>query len=209
MSAAEKLKTQPDRKDFQIATPGVDIHFEQTIGEGRVMRFSTTFYQDTPAPAQQMVVEHCLDIADKVKARYELRDYQAQLKALEKAVARRTEDVERISGDNVKRRGEIKAQIAELQDGAGQRIKTFEGAYRGTGRQGVWQPKGKEKVELDGIQRDIDKLAAELAKIDLEEGNAKKECEAGLARGRQDIEICKGEIDKRREILGLAEPSRA
>jgi hypothetical protein len=199
--SVEKLRTQPER-DGEIVTPGVDVHFEQTIGEGRVMRFSTTFIQSIPLSAQQQVIEHCLDLADKVKARYELQDLEGQLVVREKALARSEEDVKVIAERHAKRRTEIKVEVQSLQIGAGDRQKGFAQAHLNSGRQGAWKPSNKETRELADIQRDIDKLNGEAAKIDETEGKEKFDAQTALTRLAQDIKTIKEEIEKRRHILG-------
>jgi hypothetical protein len=207
MGEVEKLRTQPDRAEVEIVTPGVDVHFEQTIGEGRVMRFSTTFIQGTPPKAQQQVIDHCLTMADKVKARYEMQDLEGQLAIRATALKRSNEDVAVIAKRHATRRLEIKAEVGALQNGSGELAAKMQASWVGKNRQGAWKPAGAEKRELDGIQRDIDKLTAEAAKIDETEGKEKFDAQTALTRLGQDVHTIQEEITKRRHILGIDAPA--
>ena len=78
------------------ATPGVDMTFETTIGEGRVLRLRTMFDQSTGLPEQKRILRGVLSIADAEKAHYELQDYRWQLRLKEKGLVRAEDDVESI-----------------------------------------------------------------------------------------------------------------
>jgi|SRR5579864_1048421 len=198
-----KLKTQPDRKE--IEQPGCDVSFEQTIGEGRVMRFSTTFFQGTPVGNQKEIVEHLLSIADHVKARYELHDLRAQLAIRETATARSEEDVKRIDERHGKRKAEIKVEIDALNLAQAERAQAFERTYREANRGGSFTMSVAQKREIEGIRQDIAKLNAESLKIDETQSNERRDCMTALTRTKQDIATLKEEIAKRLLILGVSE----
>lgn len=196
-------KLQPDRQDYEQA--GCDVHFETTIGEGRVLRLSTTFFQGTPLETQKKVTRDILSIADAEKASYELGDLRWQLRLKEKGLKRCEEDVARIDGQNEKRKAELKVEIEAMGEQRTERALAHEQAFRATGRQGNFKRSSQQMTELSSIERDIGKLQAELSSIDTATTAERRDTLTALQRIRIDIQETRDEINRRLFILGLPE----
>src|SRR5579864_1045578 len=63
----------------------IDVGYQMPIGEGgRIMTFRTLVDRGLSLDKQKLIVAEMLEIGDVVKARYELRDFEGTLVALEK-----------------------------------------------------------------------------------------------------------------------------
>ena len=201
----EVTKLQPDRADYE--QPGVDVQFITSIGNPnespRQLTLKTTFFQGTDLATQKQVVRDMLSIADEVRAQYELDDLLGQLGVREKALKRAEEDVGRVSERHAKRREELRVEIDTMKAAAIQAAETHERQFRESGRRGAFKPSEPQQRELMGYGKDIDKLESELRRLADTEESERRDCLTALARGRQDLSVCREEIAKRRHILGL------
>lgn len=196
-------KVQPEGKDY--VQPGIDVHFETTIGDGRVMRVSTTFFQGTSLDDQRRIVREMMSVADGEKAAYEKSDLEWQRVVKRKALDRAEEDVKRIDAQNEARKAEIEIEIGVLKGQIAQRAIDHERAFRAAGRVGKFKASPAEQNELTGINRDIAKLEAEAKGIDERTSNERRDTLTALARIHQDLTQLDEEISRRRHMLGLAE----
>lgn len=184
------------------ATPGVDMTFETTIGEGRVLRLRTMFDQSTGLPEQKRILRGVLSIADAEKAHYELQDYRWQLRLKEKGLVRAEDDVKRLDKQNAERAAKIEVEIGQLRLERAERAQAHEHQFRSSGREGNFKRSSTQVSELQRLEADIAKLQAELQNINTTMTNERRDTMIALERIKQDIRDVQDEIDKRLFILG-------
>ena len=203
-----KLYTKTETGEENAVIRSIDVGFLQTIGEGRQLTFRTMIDADMGIDEQKKAVRAMCGLADAEKAQYEMTEAEAKLSIQRRALKLAEDDVKNIDERADARRAQIKVEIETLQTGRTDSLDRMEKLFRATGRQGVFKPTGGEKRELDGIERDVDKLRKELAEIDQKRESDRRARQMAITTGKQEIGLCVEQINKCRHILGL-EPVEA
>ncbi|HEY1858662.1 hypothetical protein [Acidocella sp.] len=198
MDGAGKLKAE-------VETPGIDITLTGNFGGDRQMAVRTMLVQATAENEAHEIVDRVFRIFDRQKARYEIVDLSEELRKNEQALARFQEDMPAVEAKYQKEQAARDVEIEELRKRYSEIVSKAESEHDTSGRRGQFRPQGHIKSDLENVERQIAKVADEKAKVKAErEEFLKSHDQVGVKRYEEEIARLRGEIDKRKAVLGDA-----
>lgn len=182
----------------------IDVGYQMPIGEGgRMMTFRTLVDRGLSLDIQKRVVADMMEIGDVVKSRYELRDFEGMLVALDRRMDAVRKEHEELAERQKKRRAEKQAALDILRLDAVAMKDRAETAFRKSGRQGEFKPASSERQQMQGLAGEINRIEDEIARLVEAEESERNGALTNIAHARRDRDLCLEEIAKRKVILGV------
>ena len=185
---------RPPSPEAEIETqPGVDVNYVFSVDEKRSLSFRTMFAQATPPGVQERILGRIIAVGAIAALKEKLIEFR---KDQANAARRLAELVD------PKRLAEIQVEIDALNVQTIERLNAMEAAHQISGRQGEFRPVGREKAEIEGIRKDVDKLEHERNDLRNELVRQRTELEGAIGNWAVAIANAEAEIEVRRASYG-------
>lgn len=170
MSAVAKISGRPLDAPAQEA-PALGFSLQIDLGAGRVATMQTFLPNSCDITELNAMLDKMTHAGDRQRAHYKIEELQSDLKKINSAIAQHQYDIDKTNSDHDTSMALRYDEIETLQ----KKADALEGAARdehvGSGRRGVYAPRGTTKSAIDAAKSAVAKMKEEIIKAENEREN--------------------------------------
>jgi len=183
--------------------PAIGVSFVANLNERQQLTFQTYFGRDEDDATANEILDRFVRLASRQAAAAEIEGIEAEIRRHEQALQQYQEDFERLEREFAVKDAKANVEMEELNR---QATETFELAYQehaDSGRQTEFTPKGHVAARLKQFDAARAKAREDREKMHAERNVACANLDISRKRYLGEIERLKGELAKRRAIIGV------